>query len=177
MRSVRVTTRETGTLRGTARRQHFSLSIIFVTVQLRIQVFWVRSVYFNVRNILPKSGTFPPGYPLYRQYTRSAIFFNFLIPVTQCISYYSRSQKMPDFVSTFTANTYQMADIKFYRYKDNRSLEGCSRANLLNATRITFEGWPKNNAFCYFSETIITIIMKFKYIIGTSFTNFRLFFH
>ena len=32
----RVTTRETGTVRGTARRPHFSLSIISVTVQLRI---------------------------------------------------------------------------------------------------------------------------------------------
>ena len=59
MRNVRVTTRETGTVRGTARRSHFSLAIISVTVQLRIQVFWVRSVYFNVRDILPKSGTFP----------------------------------------------------------------------------------------------------------------------
>ena len=28
-------------------------------------VFWVISVYFNVRNILPKSGTFPPGHPVY----------------------------------------------------------------------------------------------------------------
>ena len=63
MRSVRVTTRETGTVRETARRPYFSLAIISVTVQLRIQVFWVRSVYFNVRNILPRSGTFPPGTP------------------------------------------------------------------------------------------------------------------
>ena len=62
MRSVRVTTRETGTVRGTARRPLFSLAIISVTVQLRIQEFWVISVYFNVRNILPKSGTFLPGH-------------------------------------------------------------------------------------------------------------------
>ena len=27
-------------------------------------MFLVISVYFNVRNILPKSGTFPPGYPV-----------------------------------------------------------------------------------------------------------------
>ena len=67
MRSVRVTTRETGTVRGTARRPHFSLAIISVTLQLRIEVFWVISVYFNVRNILPKSGTFPPGHPIYIQ--------------------------------------------------------------------------------------------------------------
>jgi len=25
----------------------------------------VKSVYFNLRNILPKSGTFPPGHPVY----------------------------------------------------------------------------------------------------------------
>ena len=62
MRSVRVTTRETGTVRGTARRPHFSLAVISVTVQLRVEVFWVRSVYFNIRNILPKSGTFPLGH-------------------------------------------------------------------------------------------------------------------
>ena len=30
---------------------------------------WVRSVYFNVRNILPKSGTFHPGHPVY--YTKT----------------------------------------------------------------------------------------------------------
>ena len=28
-------------------------------------MFWVLSVYFNVRNILPKSDTFPPGHPVY----------------------------------------------------------------------------------------------------------------
>ena len=63
MRSVRVTTRETGTVPGTTRRPHLSLAIISVTIHLRIQVFWVISVYFNARNILPKSGTFPLGTP------------------------------------------------------------------------------------------------------------------
>jgi hypothetical protein len=28
-------------------------------------VFWVISVYFNIRNILPKSGTFLLGHPVY----------------------------------------------------------------------------------------------------------------
>ena len=28
-------------------------------------MFWVISVYINVRNILLKCGTFPPGHPLY----------------------------------------------------------------------------------------------------------------
>ena len=28
-------------------------------------MFWVISVYFNVRNILPRSGTFLPGHPVY----------------------------------------------------------------------------------------------------------------
>jgi len=31
-------------------------------------VFLVRSVYFNLRNILPKSGTFLQGYPVYEAY-------------------------------------------------------------------------------------------------------------
>ena len=74
MRSVRVTTRETGTVCGTARRPHFSLAIISVTVQLRIQVFWVISVYFNVRNIFPKSGTFPPGHPVLQSLTTPSSF-------------------------------------------------------------------------------------------------------
>ena len=30
-----------------------------------IYMFWVISVYFNVRNILPKSGTFPLGHSVY----------------------------------------------------------------------------------------------------------------
>ena len=59
------TSREAGTVRRTARRPHFSLAIMSVTVQLRIQVFLVISVYFNLRNILPKSGTFSPGHPIY----------------------------------------------------------------------------------------------------------------
>ena len=33
----------------------------YCTVQILIYVLWVISVYFNVRNILPKSGTFPHG--------------------------------------------------------------------------------------------------------------------
>ena len=53
------TSRETGAVCGTARRTHFSLYFISVTVQIRIQVFLVISVYFNLRDILPKSGIFP----------------------------------------------------------------------------------------------------------------------
>jgi len=50
---------------GTARIRHFSLAIISVTVQRWIQVFWVTSVYFNIRNTLLKSGTFLLGHPVY----------------------------------------------------------------------------------------------------------------
>jgi len=50
---------------GTARSPHFSHAIISVTVQLWIQVFWVISVYLNIRNTLPKSGTFLLGHPVY----------------------------------------------------------------------------------------------------------------
>ena len=49
---------------GTARRPYFFLAIISVTVQLWIYVFWVISVYFNIRNTLPKSGTFLLGHPV-----------------------------------------------------------------------------------------------------------------
>jgi len=31
-------------------------------------MFWVISVYFNIRNTLPKSGTFPLGHPVYRSF-------------------------------------------------------------------------------------------------------------
>jgi hypothetical protein len=30
-------------------------------------VFWVISVYFNIRNTLPKSGTFLLGHPVYKE--------------------------------------------------------------------------------------------------------------
>ena len=61
------TSREPGTVRRTARRPHFSLAFISATVQLRIQVFLVISVYFNLSDILPKSDTFPPGHPVLQQ--------------------------------------------------------------------------------------------------------------
>jgi hypothetical protein len=54
------------TVHGTARRPHFSLAIISVTVQLWTKVFWVISVYFTIRYILPKSGTFLLGHPVYK---------------------------------------------------------------------------------------------------------------
>jgi hypothetical protein len=49
----------------TARSLYFSLVIISVTVQLWIQVFWVILVYFNIRNTLPKFGTFLLGHSVY----------------------------------------------------------------------------------------------------------------
>jgi len=55
----------TGTVRGPARRPHYSMAIISLTVQLWSEVFWVISVYFNIRNTLPKSGTFLLGHPVY----------------------------------------------------------------------------------------------------------------
>jgi len=42
-----------------------SLATISVTVQLWTYVFWVTSVYFNIRNTLPKSGTFLLRHPVY----------------------------------------------------------------------------------------------------------------
>ena len=59
------TSRERGTVRGTAGRPHFSLDFISVTFQLRIWVFLVISVYFYLRKIFSKSGIFPPGHPIY----------------------------------------------------------------------------------------------------------------
>ena len=53
------------TVCGRARRPHFSLAIISLTVQLWTYVFWVISVYFNIRNTLPKSGTFLPGHSVF----------------------------------------------------------------------------------------------------------------
>jgi len=64
---------------GTARRPHFCLAIISVTVQLWIYVFWVISVYFNIRDTLPKSGTFLLGHTVYRQNT--TIFIRSIIDI------------------------------------------------------------------------------------------------
>jgi len=63
------TSRKPGTVRGTA-RPHFSLAIISVTIQLWIQVFLVISMYFNLRYIFVKSGTLPPGHPVYTECPR-----------------------------------------------------------------------------------------------------------
>jgi len=49
----------------TAVKVQTSLAIISVTVQLWISVFWVISVYFNLRNTFPKFGTFLLGHPVY----------------------------------------------------------------------------------------------------------------
>ena len=49
----------------TRQKTTISLAIISVTVQLWTQVFWVISVYFNIRNTLPKSGAFLLGQPVY----------------------------------------------------------------------------------------------------------------
>jgi hypothetical protein len=56
-----------------------------------------------------------------------------------------------------------------------------SVSKLLAHTAVIFEhiyeGQYKSNASCFFSETIITVIMKFTYIMGASITKLRLFFH
>ena len=59
-----ITSCEPGTVRGTAKRPHFSLAFISVTVQLWTSLFWVISVYFNIKNTLPKFGTFLLGHPV-----------------------------------------------------------------------------------------------------------------
>jgi hypothetical protein len=38
-------------------------------------VFWVISVYFNIRNTLPKSGTFLLGHPVYVSLNTTKFFF------------------------------------------------------------------------------------------------------
>ena len=66
MRSLRVIRHMNKVQYVEPQEDHTFLSpLISVTVQLRIQMFLVRSVYFNLRNILPKSGTFLPGHPVY----------------------------------------------------------------------------------------------------------------
>jgi len=60
-----------------------SLAIISVTVQLRIYVFLVISVYFNLRNILLKSGTFLLGHPVYI-YTHIYVYNHMCIYIHMC---------------------------------------------------------------------------------------------
>jgi len=59
-----ITSREPGTVRGTTKRPHFSLAFISVTVQLWTWVFWVISLYFNIRNTVPKFCPFLLGHPV-----------------------------------------------------------------------------------------------------------------
>jgi hypothetical protein len=54
----------TGTVRGTARRPHFSGHYLRNRSTLDMGV-WVISVCFNIRNALPKSDTFLLGHPVY----------------------------------------------------------------------------------------------------------------
>jgi hypothetical protein len=69
----------TGTVRGHARRPHFSLAIISVTVQLWTDVFWVILAHLNRTITLPKSGMFHLGHPVYvRHFTQ--VVYTFYIP-------------------------------------------------------------------------------------------------
>ena len=58
-------TSPTSTVRRHQRSRLLSLANISVTVQLWIQVFWVISVQFDLRNTLPKSGPFLLLHPVY----------------------------------------------------------------------------------------------------------------
>jgi hypothetical protein len=44
-------------------------------------VFWVISVYFNIRNTLPKFFTFPPGHPVYNDPTNALVCNKTLIKI------------------------------------------------------------------------------------------------
>jgi len=70
-----ITSREPGTVCGTARGPHFSRAFISVTVQLWTQVFWVISVQFNIRNTLPKFGPFLLGHPV-KMFILIVYFYN-----------------------------------------------------------------------------------------------------
>ena len=43
-------------------------------------MFWVISVYFNIRNILPKSGTFILGHPVYERETFYNTDLTYILP-------------------------------------------------------------------------------------------------
>ena len=85
-----IRSREPGTVRGTARRPHFSLAFISVTVQLWIEVFWVISVQFDLRNILPKFCPFLLGHPVYIQVHIRTDRYNFLYGMKHHNSHTSR---------------------------------------------------------------------------------------
>ena len=65
----------TSTVRRHQRSPHFSLTNISVTVQPWIQVFWVISVQFDLRNTLPKSGSFLLLHPVYAYFN---VFFKLI---------------------------------------------------------------------------------------------------
>ena len=55
----------TAIVRGPEGSPQFYLAIISITVQLGTLVFWVISVWFNIRNTLPKFGPFLLWHPVY----------------------------------------------------------------------------------------------------------------
>ena len=85
-----MTSRKRSTVRRHQRSPLFSLANISVTVQLQIQVFWVISVQFDLRNTLPKSGPFLLLHPVQRGLLAqsklrlgSTVFYLFVLPRTQ----------------------------------------------------------------------------------------------
>ena len=71
----------TSTVRRHQRSPLFSLANISVTVQLWIQVFWVISVQFDLRNTLPKSG---PFLLLHSVYCNREDCVNFYVEYSTC---------------------------------------------------------------------------------------------
>ena len=57
-------------------------------------MFWVISVYFNVRNILPESGTFPPGHSVYYKMIHGPYDVNVIFKRSQHIAYRENSSNV-----------------------------------------------------------------------------------
>ena len=153
------------TVRGNARCPHFSLAIISVTVQLWIQVFWVISVQFNIRNTLPKFCPFLLGHPVYE----ATHFICMCSPISVCSSsdqYLARIKGVLRYtwlkVNEIHTNEWFCPTPLYTHENSNRSIDNLScLLLLLIATRQSMQVHPNSqvcsSSYCYSGKVVIVI--------------------
>jgi len=69
--------------------------------------FWVISVYLNIRNTLPKSGTFLLGHPVFRQ-----VYYIFKTRCLICVSYSTKRLLLRNFILLCSNNIFFINNAK-----------------------------------------------------------------
>ena len=106
-------------------------------------MFWVISVYFNIRNTLPKSGTFLLGHPVY---------FGFLLKYRYSCQILMKSQFSRQIFGKYP-------NIKFHENSFSESLVPCGRTDMtkLIVAFLSFANAPSNKG--RLSEVLTKLIL------------------